>query len=65
MTVIKLNVDPQQTPEEEAALVARVAAAVAESTDSDEIRFELTKSERVEVSGNVAERMKGSARWSA
>ena len=65
MTIIKLNVDPQQTPEEEAALVARVAAAVAESTGSDEIRFELTKSERVEVSGNVAERMKGSARWSA
>ena len=65
MTVIKLNVDPQQTPEEEAALVARVAAAVAESTGSDEISFELTKSERVEVSGSVAERMKGSARWSA
>lgn len=65
MTVIKLNVDPQQTPEEEAALVARVAAAVAESTGSQDISFELTKSEKVEVSGNVAERMKGSARWSA
>ena len=65
MTVIKLNVDPQQTPEEEAALVARVAAAVAESTGSDDISFELIKSEKVEVSGSVAERMKGSARWSA
>jgi ATP-dependent RNA helicase HelY len=30
MTVVKLNVDPQQTPKEEAELVARVAKAVAE-----------------------------------
>ncbi len=65
MTIIKLNVDPQQTPEEEAELVARVAAAVAESTGSDEISFELVKSENVEVSGNVAQRMGSSARWSA
>ena len=65
MTVIKLNVDPQQTPQEEAELVARVAAAVAESTGSTEISFELVKSEQVEVSGSVAERMNNSARWSA
>ncbi len=65
MTVIKLTVDPQQTPEEEAELVARVAAAVAESTGSEEISFELVKSERVEVSGSVAERMGNSARWTA
>ena len=65
MTTIKLNVDPQQTPEEEAQLVARVAAAMAEATGSEEIAFELVKSENVEVSGTVAERMGNSARWSA
>lgn len=65
MTVIKLNVDPQQTPEEEAELVARVAAAMAEATGSDEIRFELVKSETVEVSGTTAQRMGASARWTA
>ncbi|MPZ73419.1 MAG: hypothetical protein GEU74_09335 [Nitriliruptorales bacterium] len=65
MTVIKLNVDPQQTPQEEAELVARVAAAMAEATGSDEISFELVKSENVEVSGTVAERMSSSARWTA
>ena len=65
MTVIKLNVDPQQTPEEEAELVARVAAAMAEATGSSEISFELIKSENVEVSGTVAERMGNAARWTA
>jgi hypothetical protein len=65
MAVIKLNVDPQQTPEEEAALVARIAAAMTEATGDSDISFELTKSERVEVSGTTAERMRSSARWSA
>jgi phenylpyruvate tautomerase PptA (4-oxalocrotonate tautomerase family) len=65
MTVVKLNVDPQQTPQEEAELVARVAAAMAEATGADEIRFELVKSESVEVSGTVAERMGAAARWTA
>lgn len=65
MTVIKLNVDPQQTPQEEAALVARVAAAIAESTGDTTVSFELTKSEKVEVSGTVADRMGAAARWSA
>ncbi len=65
MTVIKLNVDPQQTPQEEAELVARVAAAMAEATGSSEISFELVKSENVEVSGTVAERMGSAARWTA
>jgi phenylpyruvate tautomerase PptA (4-oxalocrotonate tautomerase family) len=65
MTVIKLNVDPQQTPEEEAELVARVAAAMAEATGAEEIRFELVKSETVEVSGTTAQRMGSAARWTA
>jgi hypothetical protein len=65
MTTVKLNVDPDQTPEEEAALVARVAAAVAESTGDDTVAFELTKSESVTVTGSVADRMSRGARWSA
>jgi phenylpyruvate tautomerase PptA (4-oxalocrotonate tautomerase family) len=65
MTVIKLNVAPDQTPEEEAELVARVAAAVAESTGSDSISFELVKSENVKVEGNVADRMSRGGRWNA
>ncbi|CAN5519030.1 hypothetical protein BH23ACT7_BH23ACT7_22160 [soil metagenome] len=65
MTTIKLTVAPDQTPAEEAALVARVAAAVAESTGSDTVAFELTKSENVTVNGTVADRMSRGARWSA
>lgn len=65
MTTIKLHVAPDQTPDEEARLVARVAAAVAESTGEDTVSFELVKSEHVSVSGSIADRMQGSARWSA
>jgi phenylpyruvate tautomerase PptA (4-oxalocrotonate tautomerase family) len=65
MTTIKLNVAPDQTPQEEAELVARVAAAVAESTGVDTVMFELVKSEQVSVSGTVADRMSRGARWSA
>lgn len=65
MTTIRMTVDPDQTPEEEADLVARVAAAVAETTGSDHVRFELTRSQVVSVSGAVADRMGAAARWSA
>jgi phenylpyruvate tautomerase PptA (4-oxalocrotonate tautomerase family) len=65
MTTIKLKVDPDQTPEEEAELVARVAAAVAETTGDDTVRFELEKTEHMQVAGNVAERMSKGMRWSA
>ncbi len=65
MTTIRMTVDPQQTPAEEAQLVARVAAAVAESTGSDAIAFELTSSEQVAVAGAVADRMAASSRWRA
>ena len=65
MTTVKLTVDPYQTPAEEAQLVARVAAAVAQSTGDSTVAFELAKSEDVEVSGTVAERMAWSARWCA
>ena len=65
MTVIKLTVPPDQTPAEEAALVARVAAAVAESTGADTVTFELVRSDEVKVEGTVADRMHAGARWNA
>jgi hypothetical protein len=65
MTTVKLTVDPHQTPEEEARLVARVAAAITESTGDEHITFELEKSEHVKVSGGVADRMSRGARWSS
>jgi phenylpyruvate tautomerase PptA (4-oxalocrotonate tautomerase family) len=65
MTTVKLTVAPDQTAAEEAQLVARVAAAVAETTGDSTVAFELAKSESVAVAGSVAERMSHSARWSA
>jgi phenylpyruvate tautomerase PptA (4-oxalocrotonate tautomerase family) len=66
VTTVRLTVDPQQTPREEAELVARVAAAIAESTGEDNVVVELESSEHVRVPGTtVADRMQGSARWSA
>lgn len=64
-TTVRLTVAPDQTPEEEAALVARVAAAVAESTGEDHVTFELTASDQVRVEGNVADRISRGARWEA
>lgn len=64
-TTVRMTVEPDQTPEEEAALVARVAAAVYESTGGDHVNFELTKSEQVRVEGNVADRISRGARWGA
>jgi phenylpyruvate tautomerase PptA (4-oxalocrotonate tautomerase family) len=66
MTTVRLTVDPQQTPREEAELVARVAAAIAESTGDDNVLIELERSEHLQVAGtSVADRLQGSARWSA
>lgn len=62
-TVVRMSVAPDQTPQEEAELVARVAAAVAESTGEDQVTFELTSSEQLRVEGNVADRMSRGARW--
>ena len=64
MDTVKLHVDPDQTPEEEARLVARVAAAVAEQTGSDTVSFEFVHSEELAVNGSVADRMQGIDRWS-
>jgi phenylpyruvate tautomerase PptA (4-oxalocrotonate tautomerase family) len=48
MSVIRLNVPPDHTPEEEAQLVAEVAASYAESTGSDDVTVEVTRSEEVD-----------------
>lgn len=64
MTTIRLHVPPDQTLDEEAELVASVAAAVAESTGSDTVTFELMRSEQVTVSA-VADRMAKGVRWRA
>lgn len=63
MTRIRLNVPPDQTPKEEAELVARVAAAIAETTGAEEIHFELHRPEEVDYHA-VSHRAQATARWS-
>jgi phenylpyruvate tautomerase PptA (4-oxalocrotonate tautomerase family) len=48
MSVIKLNVPPDHTPEEEAALVAEVAASFEESTGSKDVTVQVQRSEEVD-----------------
>lgn len=64
-TTITLSVEPGQTPAEEAQMVVRAAAAAAEDTGTDTVNFRLLHSEHVRVTGSVADRMRGAARWSA
>jgi phenylpyruvate tautomerase PptA (4-oxalocrotonate tautomerase family) len=60
MSVIKVNVPPDHTPEEEAALVADVAAAYADSTGSPDVTVEVNRSEEVDYRSVAAGR---SSRW--
>jgi phenylpyruvate tautomerase PptA (4-oxalocrotonate tautomerase family) len=60
MSVIKLNVPPDHTPEEEAELVARVAASFEESTGSKDVTVEVERSEEVDYRAVQAQR---SSRW--
>ena len=64
-TTISVTADPGQTPAEEAELLARVAAAVAEDTGDVHVTTELVRSDTVTVSGALADRMQTAARWSA
>ena len=64
MTTIKLTVPPDQTPAEEAALVARVAASIAEATGETNITFELEKTEDVSLP-LIGDRMAAGARYRA
>jgi hypothetical protein len=65
MKTVKLTVPHDQTPQEEAVLVARAAAAVAEDTGADTVGFELTRSEQMRVEGAVGHRLTAGARWHA
>jgi hypothetical protein len=60
MSVIKLNVPPDHTPEEEAALVAQVAASFEESTGSKDVTVEVERPEEVDYRAVQAQR---SSRW--
>lgn len=62
MTTIKLNVPPDHTPEEEEALVARVAAAYEASTGRSDVKVELNRPEEVDYQA-VSDRTHQSARW--
>jgi hypothetical protein len=48
MNVIRLNVPPDQTPEEEASLVASAAASYEDSTGSRDVTVQVTRSEEVD-----------------
>ena len=62
MTTIRLKVPPDQTPEEEAALVAEVAASFEDSTGSTDVNVEVERSEEVDYS---TVRAQASSRWSS
>lgn len=58
--VIRVNVPPDHTPEDEAALVAAVAASYTESTGSDDVTVEVNRSEEVDYRSIAAAQ---SSRW--
>jgi hypothetical protein len=60
MSVIKLNVPTDHTPEEEEALVAMVAASYEESTGSKDVTVEVRRSEEVDYRSVAAAQ---SSRW--
>ena len=62
MTVVRLNVPPDHTPEEEAALVARIAAAYAAVPDGDEVTVEVHRPEEVDYRTT---RAGDSSRWAS
>jgi|NGEPerStandDraft_5_1074534.scaffolds.fasta_scaffold84984_2 phenylpyruvate tautomerase PptA (4-oxalocrotonate tautomerase family) len=62
MTVIRVNVPPEHTPEEEAQLVADVAAAYTESTGSGDVTVEVQRPEEVDYR-SVPTRQ--TSRWSS
>jgi hypothetical protein len=60
VNVIRLNVPPDQTPEEEAALVAEVAASFEDSTGSSDVTVQVQRSEEVDYRSVQAHQ---SSRW--
>jgi phenylpyruvate tautomerase PptA (4-oxalocrotonate tautomerase family) len=64
MPTIKVNVPPDHTPEEEAALVAAVARAYEESHGTGEVTIEVSRPEEVDYKA-VSERTHQSSRWTS
>ncbi|HEX9767499.1 MAG TPA: hypothetical protein VGA36_12110 [Nitriliruptorales bacterium] len=64
MAKIKLNVPPDQTPEEEAALVFQVAMSYQDSTGESDVEVELSKPEEVDYQA-VSKRTEVSSRWTS
>ncbi len=60
MSVIKVNVPPDQTPEEEARLVEEIAASYLDSTGSADVRVEVHRTEELDVRSL---RTRASSRW--
>lgn len=62
MSVIRVNVPPDHTPDEEAELVAQVAASYEESTGSQDVTIEVNRSEEVDYR---TVRAQSSSRWAS
>jgi hypothetical protein len=62
MSVIRVNVPPDHTPDEEAALVAQVAASYEESTGRKDVTVEVNRSEEVDYRSIQAHT---SSRWAS
>ncbi|MFP4636394.1 MAG: hypothetical protein ACLFRD_11065 [Nitriliruptoraceae bacterium] len=60
MPTIRVNVPPDHTPQEEARLVADVAAAYTESTGDDDVHVEVNRPEEVDYR---TVRAASSSRW--
>ncbi|MFT4745585.1 MAG: hypothetical protein ACI9AD_001439 [Nitriliruptoraceae bacterium] len=60
MTVVKLNVPPDHTPDEELALVARVAAAYAAIDPDRKVEIQVERPEEVDYRATKAAE---TARW--
>jgi hypothetical protein len=60
MSVIKVNVPPDHTPEQEADLVAAIAASYEESTGSADVQVEVNRPEEVDYRSVQAQT---SSRW--
>ena len=61
MVTIKLNMPPDKTPEEEAAIVSAVARSFEDSTGSTEVTIEVNKPEEVDYKALETDR---TSRWS-
>jgi phenylpyruvate tautomerase PptA (4-oxalocrotonate tautomerase family) len=62
MSTIRVNVPSDHTPEEEAALVAEVAASYADSTGSNDVTVEVNRSEELDYRRVQAA---SSSRWAS